>query len=170
MNEQDVFNTPEQEAKLLAGEIHEVKEVLRELSRKLSRIESRAKRAFPAAFPKPPSRVKGTTSRTTSAIPTMTAEQVIRVYDEVVDQARGGNIKEARERLESMEIPDLNLLRTELGASIGKKKPSKPVLTEAILGRVNESVMISKHTNRNQLIDQASNGETIPDPLGNEES
>lgn len=170
MNEQDVFNTPEQEAKLLAGEIHEVKEVLRELSRKLSRIESRAKRAFPTAFPKSQPRVKGTASRMTSATTTMTVEQLIRVYDEVVDQAKGGNTEEARKRLESIEVSDLNLLRTELGASIGKKKPSKPVLMEAILGRVNESVMLTKHTNRSQLIDQAATGETISGPSGKEQS
>lgn len=170
MNEQDVFNTPEQEAKLLAGEIHEVKDVLRELSRKLSRIEARAKRAFPTAFQKSPARVKGGASRMASATPTMTVEQVMRVYDEVVEQAKGGNIEETRKRLEAMEVPDLNLLRTELGASIGKKKPSKPVLMEAILGRVNESVMLTKHTNRSQLIDQAATGETIPDSSGKEQS
>ena len=170
MNNQDVFNTPEQEAKLLAGEIHEVKEVLRELSRKLSRIESRAKRAFPTAFPKFPPRVKGVTSRMGSATPTMTVEQVMRIYDEVVGQAKGGNIEKTRKRLDAMEVPDLNLLKTELGAPIGKKKPTKSVLIEAILGRVNESVMLTKHTNRSQLIDQAATGETIPDSSGKEQS
>jgi hypothetical protein len=160
MNSQDVFNTPEQDVVLLAKELNEIKEILRDLSRKLSRIEDRASRAFPSAFPKPVTKPKGERSRKLSH-PTMSAEQAMRLYDEVVDEAKGGNMEKVRSRLEAMESADLNLLRTELGASIGKKKPSKRVLMEAVLGRVNESVMLTRHINRSQLIDQASSPETI---------
>jgi hypothetical protein len=46
-------------------------------------------------------------------------------------------------------------LRIELGASLGKKKPSQPALLEAITSRVNESVMLTKHTSRQDLINRA---------------
>ena len=152
MNNQGLFNTPEQEATLLAGEIREIKEILRDLSRKLTRIEGRAKRAFPSAFPKAQLRAKGSMATKGMAPPTMTVEQVIRVFDAAVQQAKGGNLQAAREQLEALAVPDLNLLRIELGASIGKRKPSRPAIMEAILGRVNESVMLTKHTNRQELI------------------
>ena len=124
MSDQGAFNTPEQEARLLAGEIGEVKEVLREVARKLSRIEGRAKRAFPSVFPKTQPRLKSGAGATPSPAPSMTIEQLMGVYDGVVQQARGGDLRGARARLEAMDVPDLNLLRTELGASIGKRKPS----------------------------------------------
>ncbi len=132
MNNQDVFNTPEQEVVVLIKEIGELREVLRELSRKLSRIEARASRAFPSAAPKSVSRPKGRRSEASSG-PTMTADQVMRLYDELVALAKGGHIEEVRGRLEALELADLNLLRVELGVSLGKKKPSTRVLVEVIL-------------------------------------
>jgi hypothetical protein len=36
----------------------------------------------------------------------------------------------------------------ELGAILGKKKTSRKTLIDAIRGRINQSVMLSKHVNR----------------------
>lgn len=169
MNDQDIFNTPEQEIVVLAKELSEIKDVLRELTRKLSRIEARANRAFPSAFIKPAGNPKGTSFEASSE-PTMTTEQIMHLYDEVVDLAKGGKFEEVRGRLETLEFADLNLLRTELGASLGKKKPSKRVLMEAVLGRVNESVMLTRHINRGQLIETMDSREMKTDQSEKERS
>lgn len=158
MSNEDIFNTPEQEVVIMAKELGEIKEVLRELSRKLSRIEVRANRAFPSVVKKHANISKERRAET-AANPTMTPDQAMRLYDDVVDQAKGGNIQKARELLDALELTDLNLLRSELGVSLGKKKPSRRILMEAVLGRVNESVMLTKHINRSQLINQPESEE-----------
>ncbi len=159
MPSQDMFNTPQEEAARLADELRQVKAVMKEMSRKLTQIETRAKRAFPAAFPKATSRKRGGARTAAVGPPTMTRDQVMAIYDEAVRIAKGGDPGAAREHIEAVGLGDLNLLRTELGASLGRKKPSKPVLLEAVLGRLNESVMLTKHTNRQELIERSEMGE-----------
>lgn len=168
MSNNDIFNTPEQEIEIVAKELSEIKEALRELSRKLSRIEARASRAFPSAIRKHTNATHRKKSETLS-IPKMTPEEAVRFYDGVVEQAKDGNIEKARDLLYSLELPDLNLLRSELGVSLGKKKPSRRILMEAILGRVNESVMMTKHLNRHELINQADS-EKVTDKQSEEET
>ena len=160
MPDQDMFNTPPEEARQLAEELRQVKEILKDLSHKLTRIETRAKRAFPSAFPKPSPREHGAGKTQPTSPPTMTREQVMAVYDQAVKTAKAGDMEGARGQIEGMELGNLNLLRTELGAPIGTKKPSKSVLIRAVLGRLNESVMLAKHTNRQELIDRSEMGET----------
>jgi hypothetical protein len=149
----DLFSTPTDEVNRLVSELRETKEALRDLSSRLGRIETRLKRVFPSAFPKkePVAKKRGPAIQEP---PTLTAEQAMTLYQELVDLARKDQLAEVRSRLSSMNLPDLSLLRTELGAPLGKKKPSAKALTDAILGRIKESVMLSKHTNRQQLLDQ----------------
>jgi len=163
MLDQDMFNTPPEEARQLAEELRQVKDVLKDISRKLTQIETRAKRAFPSAFPKPNPRKRGEAKTPPAAPPTMTREQVMAIYDQGVKMAKEGDVEGARRQIEAMELGNLNLLRMELGASIGRKKPSKPVLLGAVLGRLNESVMLTKHTNRQELIDRSEMGGTEND-------
>lgn len=169
MSDQDIFNTPEQETVILVKELSEIKDILRELSRKLSRIEARASRAFPAAFVKAADKPRVSREKT-STDPTMSAEQVMHLYDELVQLAKDRNVDQVRIRLERLEFADLNFLRTELGVSLGKKKPSGRVLIEAILGRVNESVMLTRHVNRTQLINPEATKETMKDQSEKEHS
>lgn len=150
-----LFNTPAEEADRLVAELHETKDVLRELSGKLTRIETRLKRVFPEAFA---ARNRVTKERVASgqAEPTLTPESALAMYEQLVQTARVGHIEEARQRLLALPVPDLSVLRRELGAPLAKKKPSQRALVESILGRVRESVMLSKHTNRQELVDQDS--------------
>jgi hypothetical protein len=46
---EDIFRSKEEEAKEVAAEIRELKDIMREVSGKLGRIEGRLKRAFPEA-------------------------------------------------------------------------------------------------------------------------
>ncbi len=156
MSNEDIFNTPEQEVEMVAKELSEIKDILRDLSRRLSRIEARASRAFPGSMAKHANPPKADVKSEASLKSTMTADEVMSLYDKVVDQAKGGNIEKARELLDALGSPDLNLLRSELGVSLGKKKPSRRILMEAVLGRVSESVMMTKHIDRTQLISQGN--------------
>jgi hypothetical protein len=161
----DLFNTPTEEVIRLVAEVRETKELLRDVSSKLSRIETRLKRVFPPAFNKKKEATTGGKMPQGQEAPTLTAEQAMTLYQELVDSARKDQLEEVRRRLLSLGVADLSLLRRELGASLGKKKASSKTLIEAILGRVKESVLLSKHTNRQELLDQSStpNDSTIKD-------
>jgi hypothetical protein len=162
MDERDIFNTQEEEIRRLGAELGEIKDVLRELARKATAIETRLRRAFPTALPKKPARTAGR-ARGASLEPTMTVSQVLAAFDEALALARSSGVEQARTRLDGWVLGDLNLLRAELGASLGKKKPSKVSVLEAIVGRLNESLLLTQHTNRRELI--AAND---PDPLPKE--
>jgi hypothetical protein len=161
----DLFNTPTEEVNRLVAEVRETKELLRDVSSKLSHIETRLKRVFPTAFAKKKEATTGRKMPQDQEAPTLTAEQAMTLYQELVDSARKDQMDEVRRRLSSLGVADLSLLRRELGASLGKKKASPKTLIEAILGRVKESVMLSKHTNRQELLNQSGtpNDPTIKD-------
>jgi hypothetical protein len=158
MNE-DIFNTPEEEARKLAEEIKGLREVLNDLSRTLSKIENRFQRAFPS-LPLRPVRIKKGVSSVREQ-PTLTPEKALQLYDELVQQAKAGDTKTIKERLASISIADLSLLRQELGISLGKKKPSRKALIEAVWGRINESLMLSKHVNREEMLNISSEHKSI---------
>jgi hypothetical protein len=163
MNEDNPFNTPGEEVKRLIEEVREAKEALRDVSKRLSQIEVRIQRTFPLLIPK---KGRGTRERVPGAAaePTITPEQAIRAYDEMVELARKDDHQSVHDRLASLGLGDLNLLRLELGASIGKKKPSRRVLEEAIIGRIRESVLLSRHSNRQKALAQADTvGDRVPE-------
>jgi len=151
---EDIFNTPTEEVSRLVAEVRETKELLRELSGKLSRIETRLKRAFPIAFVRNANGTAREKKDSRQGVPTLTGDAAIALYRSLVDLAKMDQIEEVRNRLTALSLPDLSLMRRELGASLGKRKASPKALTEAILGRIRESVMLSKHTNRQELLDQ----------------
>lgn len=143
MNQGSMFRTPEEEVVELARELGELKSILRDISRRLAQIEGRARRAFPSSFPKPPATNRGTWTQAAEQTPTLSVEQVLALYAELVQTAKDGNREEVQRRLEGMEPPNLLLLSRELGVSVGKRKPSRVVLINGVLGRLNESLMLS---------------------------
>ena len=157
MNE-DIFNTPEQEIKRLAEEIKGLKEAAQDVMRSLSRIETRMQRAFPSQYPKGSSSKKERLSIPDKQ-PTLSPEQALQLYDELVQQAKRDDTHLIKERLASLNVADLSLLRQELGISIGKKKPSRKALTDLVMSRINESIMLSKHLNREEIVGRSSNTE-----------
>lgn len=144
MTAQDIFRSKEEEAKQVAAEIRELKEIVREVSGKLGRIETRMKRAFPEAFVATPRR----SDSTAHAIPTLSPQQALQIYDQLVESARGGDRENVQRRLNEVGVADLGLMVRELGVSLGKKKSSRKSLTAAIIARINESVMLSRHVSR----------------------
>ena len=137
-----MFRTPEEEVKELVKELRELKDVLREISSKVAHIEARAKRTFPAAFPKAPPGPRPPSPKITDP-PTISPQEALKLYDDLVVMAKQGDKGEVQHRLEKMALPDLSLLSRELGVSLGKSKPSRKVLINGVLGRINESMMLS---------------------------
>lgn len=153
MNE-DIFNTPEEEIVKLSKEIKGLKETLQEMSRTLARLETRVQRAFPLKYPKK-SEKKVKKASSLHEEPTLTPEQALTLYEELIVVAKNGDMGNVEERLLSMNKADLALLRQELGVSLGKKKPSQKILIEVIMGRIRESIMLSKHMVREEIINYA---------------
>lgn len=137
-----MFRTPEEEVRELVNELRELKDLLRDISSKVAHIEGRAKRAFPAAFPKASPGPRTPAPKITDP-PTISEKEALKLYDDLVVLAKQGDKGEVQHRLETMVLPDLYLLSRELGVSLGKRKPSRKVLIHGVLGRINESMMLS---------------------------
>jgi hypothetical protein len=160
---EDLFNSSEAEARRIADELREAKELLRDISRRIAHIEARVRRAFPSVSP-----VK-VSSRGSSAppdAPTLSSSDALALYRELVTLMQQGEAEAVRSRLNQLRVPDLTVLRRELGVSLGKKKPSARAEIAAIVARMNESVHLSAHTNRQQLIDRSAPSATTGDRQG----
>lgn len=149
MSETNPFNTPKEQLERLAEELRQTKDALREVAKGIAQIEVRVKRAFPSM---PGSQPRTRNSVKPSAEPTLGPEDAMRLYDELVKLAQNNEHDRVRGRLSSLALEDLNVLRQELGVSLGKKKPSRPVLEDAITSRLRESVLLSRHTNRTEIL------------------
>lgn len=153
-----MFRTPDEEVKELVKELRELKDVLRGISSKVAHIEARAKRAFPAAFPKASPGPKTPAPKITDP-PTISEKEALKLYDDLVVLAKQGHKGEVQHRLERMDLPDLFLLSRELGVSLGKRKPSRRVLIDGVLGRINESMMLSTSSFRQRSERQEGGGD-----------
>jgi hypothetical protein len=148
MSDEEIFRTPPQELEVLRKEIAEVKAVLREVAARLVQIERHAKRAFGV----PAAKTKGTLAQNAGQRtlaeekPTIEASDVMPLFDELTEVWRTHGADKVSGRLEGMPIPDLKLVARELGVTFSSK-PSRKLLLSGILGRVNESVMLSRNTN-----------------------
>lgn len=153
-----MFRTTEEEARQLAHELRELKDVLRHISRKLAQIESRVKRAFPVAFPKASAGSPRKKPLKIGDPPTLSPMEALQLYDELVKSAKEGKREQVQRRLEELALPDLGLLSRELGVSLGKAKPSRSVLLHGVLGRISESMMLSASSLRQRSERQEEDG------------
>ena len=148
MTKKEILAASEQESGALVEEIGELKEILREVSRKLTRLETQVKRGVLSAGSK------------TSDIPTggdvnkpanLSAANVLEVYEELRLQAKNGNEEEVRQKLLAMSATDLNLMCCELGMPPSSKNPSRKKMFELIIGRIKQSLRLSRHIDRQTL-------------------
>lgn len=130
----------------LAGELRDLKDILREVSGKLGRIERRLRLFFPESFPKS-ERHKEKELELHEPTATINSQQALDLYSELVEIARTGKEQQLEARMASMGIADLALLVRELGAPLGKK-PTRIALTKSLMGRLKQSIMLSRHTVR----------------------
>ena len=148
MSKKETLAASEQESGGLVEQIGELKEILRDVSRKLTRLETQVKRGVLSARSK------------TSDIPTgadvnkpanLSAANVLEVYEELRLQAKNGNEEEVRQKLLAMSATDLNLMCCELGMPPSSKNPSRKKMFELIIGRIKQSLRLSRHIDRQTL-------------------
>jgi len=148
MSKKEILAASEQESGGLVEEIGELKEILRDVARKLTRLETQVKRGVISAGSK------------TSDIPTgadvnkpanLSAANVLEVYEELRLQAKNGNEEEVRKKLLAMSATDLNLMCCELGMPPSSKNPSRKKMFELIIGRIKQSLRLSRHIDRQTL-------------------
>ena len=141
----------DEETVQLVDEIGELKEILREVSRKLTRIETKVKRAGIAAASKTSELSNSQATADVQKPVNLSAENVLEVYEELRLKAKNGKEQEVREKLLAMSATDLNLMCCELGMPPSSKNPSRRKMFELIIGRIKQSLMLSRHIDRQTL-------------------
>ncbi|HAT14678.1 MAG TPA: hypothetical protein DCS91_14890 [Microcoleaceae bacterium UBA11344] len=141
----------DEETVQLVEEISELKEILREVSRKLTRIETQVKRGATSAASKTSELPNSQTAADVKKPANLPAEQVLQVYEELRLKAKNGKEQEVREKLLTMSATDLNLMCCELGMPPSSKNPSRRKMFELIIGRIKQSLMLSRHIDRQTL-------------------
>ncbi|MEM4724899.1 MAG: hypothetical protein QXP01_07800 [Candidatus Hadarchaeum sp.] len=146
-----LFRTPEEELAHLGRQLAEIREALRDISARISLIERHVKRAFGV------SRLPGTSAPGASRsakqpgdTPSFPPEQARPIFEELIQTWCESSPDDARARLDAMSAPDLKLLAHELGLSL-PKKPSRKALVSALIGRINESILLSANRTRESL-------------------
>jgi hypothetical protein len=141
----------DEETVQLVDEIGELKEILREVSRKLTRIETKVKRGGTIAASKT-SEFPNSQAAVDVKIPAnLSAENVLQVYEELRLKAKNGKEQEVTQKLLAMSATDLNLMCCELGMPPTSKNPSRRKMFELIIGRIKQSLMLSRHIDRQTL-------------------
>src|SRR5262245_47222214 len=135
MSDASAFRTPAEEAALIREELGQLRDLLREIAARLTQIERHTKRAF-GGGPTVASEARKPRSRSRpESPPTLDSKQAAGLFDELVMLQRSSGRGVVTRRLDSLELPDLRFLASELGLPLGNN-PSRKSLTPAVLGRV----------------------------------
>jgi hypothetical protein len=148
MSKKEILAASEQESGGLVEEIGELKEILRDVSRKLTRLETQVKRGVLSAGSKTSDSPTGAEVNKPA---NLSAANVLEVYEELRLQAKNGNEEEVRKKLLAMSATDLNLMCCELGMPPSTKNPSRKKMFELIIGRIKQSLRLSRHIDRQTL-------------------
>jgi len=149
MSEGELYRNPIQELEQLKRDLNEIKGLMKDVALRMSQIERHVKRAFVPIgaresggndTPRKRSR------RTPEEPPSINPEQALNIFDELKSLLRTAGTESVLDRLDQIPLPDLKLMAREVGLTF-KSKPSKKALSHRILGRMNESVLLSKNTN-----------------------
>lgn len=148
MSKKEILAASEQESGGLVEEIGELKEILRDVARKLTRLETQVKRGVISAGSKTSDIPRGADVNKPA---NLSAANVLEVYEELRLQAKNGNEEEVRQKLLAMSATDLNLMCCELGMPPSSKNPSRKKMFELIIGRIKQSLRLSRHIDRQTL-------------------
>lgn len=138
------FRTTDQEVLKLLEECGELRRTLQTISAQVSRIEKRVKSAFPVAAKMVEEKKRAFNRREQTLAP----EQALERFDQIVKIAAAGATSEAERLLESQSAADLLSIAREVGISFPTNKPSIRAMREGISGKVRESLLLSRHSNR----------------------
>jgi len=141
------FRSPEQEVLKLLDECAELRRTLKSIGAQVGRMEIRVKRAFPIAAELARDR---TAKRPQSNTVSMSSEQALAEFDRIVALAGKGSGEEAERALQGRSAADLLIIAKELGVSFPKSKPSLRTIREGIIGKVRESILLTRHNPRDR--------------------
>ncbi|WP_293352109.1 MULTISPECIES: hypothetical protein [unclassified Microcoleus] len=150
MIKKDILPAGDSETGGVLDEIGELKVILREVSKKLTRIEAQVKRGGLSAGSKT-SEFPAVAVADVEKPATLSTDNVLEVYEELRLQAKKGHELEVRQKLSAMSAADLNLMCCELGMPPSSKNPSRKKMFELIIGRIKQSLMLSRHIDRQTL-------------------
>ena len=143
------FRDKEEELQRLTQEIADLKSTMKDMASSLTRIERHVKRSFgipPKSQSSVVSKPRQRNAESTKEEATITPEDALRIFAELSED--WGNQKHGliEGRLQEMIVPNLKVIAHELGLTF-KGKPSKKVLCEGIISRLNERAMLSRNIN-----------------------
>lgn len=145
MTNETPFRTPDEEVQKLLEECADLKRTLKTINSQLSRIENRVKAAFPAVA----TRIKEQkTARSAQTKSTLSSDQALAKFDDIVRLASSGATSEAETNLARHSSSDLLAIAREVGVTFASNKPSVRAMIDAILGKVRESLLLSRHSHR----------------------
>lgn len=145
MTNETQFRTPDEEVQKLLEECVELKRTLKTISSQLSRIENRVKATFPAAAKTVKERRAANLSQKESSL---SPEQALVEFDSIVRLASSGATSDAEAYVARKSSADLLAIAKEVGVTFTSNKPSVRALHDAILGKVRESLLLSRHSRR----------------------
>jgi hypothetical protein len=139
------FRTTDQEVLKLLEEFVELKRTLKTISGQLGRLENRVKATFPNAAKQMQERKAKFTDQKANSLTSVEAQKE---FDHIVQMARSGAASEAESYLERLSPLNLLAIAKEVGVAFRNNKPSIKAMREAILGKVRESILLSRHSRR----------------------
>ncbi len=161
---QHPFRSRDEELEYLGRQLGDVKDALREILGRVNQIERHVKRAFGvSSLPGQATARRAGPPRGDSETPTISPEQVRPIFDDLTRMWKEESPERVEAKLQDMGMPDLKLMAHELGLSFASK-PSRKILVSGIIGRVNESLMLSRNTNLTQPRSQSGSPDSGPDP------
>jgi hypothetical protein len=145
---QQPFRSRDEELEHLGRQMADIRESLREVAGRVNQIERHVKRSFGVSSLPGQAMSKGPKRPADGAPeqPTMSAEEAISAFEGLVRTWKEQSPERVESRLQEIGMPDLKLIAHELGLSFASK-PSRKVLAAGIVGRINESIMLSRNTN-----------------------
>jgi hypothetical protein len=141
------FRTPEQEVLKLLDECAEIRRTLKSIGAQVGRMEVRVKRAFPEVVQKAKERAAKNAQSNTGS---MSSGEALAEFDRIVALASKGEPDEAERALEVRSTTDLLTIAREVGVPFSKSKPSAKRIREGIIGKVRESILLTRHTPRSR--------------------
>ena len=163
-NQQPLRNRDEELAHL-GRQMADIREALREIAGRVNQIERHVKRSFGVSRLPGQATKKGPKRSADGASeqPAMSAEEAMTAFDGLVRTWKEQSPEQVETRLQEMETADLKIMVRELGLSFASK-PSRKVLTAGIVGRINESIMLSRNTNLTLPRSESAAAEQEPGP------
>jgi hypothetical protein len=165
MSEQNPFRSRDEELEHLGKQMADIREALREIAGQVNHIERHVKRSFGVSHLPGQVTTKGPKRPADGAPeqPTMSAEEAISAFDGLVRAWKEQPPERVESRLQEMSTADLKLMAHELGLSF-PGKPSRKALIGGIVGRINESIMLSRNTNLTAPRSQSAPPESGAEP------